>query len=134
MGIIGTFFLGVLQIYAALWIFRRIFDHVTNHDNKAQRDHYEAEIKHAKLITSVGAYRDTPLQIGGTVDDAAGKEFKRLVDRHNNTELDKLVLQDAMNRELRAKAALIAVLQQQGCTQTQIDEVMSKVDNQQHEL
>jgi hypothetical protein len=44
-------------------------------------------------------------------------------------ELEGLVLQDAMNREQRAKAALRAVLQKDGCSEEQVEEVMRSVDN-----
>lgn len=45
------------------------------------------------------------------------------------SELDTLVLQDALNRERRAKAALRAVLQKNGCSEEQVETAMREVDD-----
>jgi len=42
--------------------------------------------------------------------------------------LNRQVTEDAINQSDRAKAALIAVLRTQGCTESQIDEVLQKVE------
>jgi hypothetical protein len=46
----------------------------------------------------------------------------------SNSELTELVVQDALNREHRAKAALVAVLKQNNCSDTEIEAVMRTVD------
>ena len=43
-------------------------------------------------------------------------------------ELDRMLLEDALAREQRAKAALVAVLRTDGCTEDQIEDVMNAVD------
>jgi hypothetical protein len=45
------------------------------------------------------------------------------------SELDTLVLQDTLNRERRAKAALRAVLQKNGCSEEQVNRAMREVDD-----
>lgn len=50
------------------------------------------------------------------------KSFKQ------NRELDVIVVLEAEQRENRAKAALVAVLQQNGCSEEQISGVLSKID------
>jgi hypothetical protein len=45
-------------------------------------------------------------------------------------ELDRLVATDALHREERAKAALIAVLRSQGCNEDQIESLLKIVDNE----
>ena len=46
------------------------------------------------------------------------------------TELDRMVAEDVMRREARAKAALESVLRQSGCSDEQIQDVMDRVDNE----
>jgi hypothetical protein len=43
-------------------------------------------------------------------------------------DLDRLTAQDAIRRENRAKAALKAIMEQDGCTREAIEKVMSSVD------
>jgi hypothetical protein len=50
-------------------------------------------------------------------------------DRTQTGQLDFEVAQDAMQREKRAKAALRAILKNNGCSEAQIDDVLSSVDN-----
>jgi hypothetical protein len=45
-------------------------------------------------------------------------------------ELDRLVATDALHREERAKAALIAVLRSQGCNEDQIESLLEIIDNE----
>ena len=47
---------------------------------------------------------------------------------HSGTELDRMVAEDAIRREARAKAALQAVLKQVGCTEQQIHDVLNTID------
>src|SRR5689334_6149722 len=46
------------------------------------------------------------------------------------SELDRLVATDALHREERAKAALIAVLRSQGCNEDQMESMLRIVDNE----
>ena len=62
-------------------------------------------------------------------------EYEACLKKYNNdqktmgNELDKAVLQDALNREQRAKAALVAVLKQQNVPDSMIDAVLDKIDS-----
>lgn len=49
--------------------------------------------------------------------------------RQTLSELDGLILQDALTREQRSKAALIVVLKKQGCNQQEIESLLSVIDN-----
>lgn len=112
----------VCQLYAAYLIFRWTIRRMDRWDNHAQQKRLEQEAYKAKTLADAVLKRIDETRKG--ID----------VPLHSNRELEELLLLDAMNREARAKASLIAVLVEHGCTQTQIDEVIAKIDNQQHTL
>jgi len=59
-----------------------------------------------------------------------GKLEERLeAEKQSTRSVDALVVEDAIRREARAKAALRAVLKQDGCSEAEIAMVMSNVDN-----
>jgi hypothetical protein len=102
--------IGILQVWAAIWIFRHILRAIENHDINQQKNRWMEE---ARL---------------------EAEKVKAIASKPELGELDQLLLQDAMNRETRAKAALIAVLQSQGCSERQIEDVLKTVDDQRHSL
>ncbi len=109
------------QIFAAYLIFKWVVRQMKQWDLNDQQRRLESEASKAKQLSEAVLKR---------IDETRTS----LTTNRENKELTDLLLLDAMNREARAKASLIAVLQQHGCTQTQIDEVIAKIDNQQHTL
>ncbi len=115
------FVVGCCQILAAFFIFKWTVKKFKQWDDNDQQRRLETEAMRAKQLSDAVLKR---------IDDSRGS----IALKNDNQELTDLLLLDAMNREARAKASLIAALQQHGCTQTQIDEVIAKIDNQQHTL
>ena len=113
------FFVALCQIFAAYLIFKYTIRKMTQWDNRDQENRLKQEADRAKQLS-----------------DAVLKQIdiSRLKQPKEDQELQDLLLIDAMNREARAKASLIAVLREHGCTQAQIDEVIARIDNQQHAL
>jgi len=62
-------------------------------------------------------------------DPRVGVLENALKTMRDSNELDKRVAEDAIAREARAKAALIAVLRGDGCTDEQIAVVLRQVEN-----
>jgi hypothetical protein len=124
---IGDFMTGIIaaifQIFAAYWIFKSLMRWSEARDAKEREKYLKQQIRQAKLVT-----RGHLQRIEQIIDNA------KITYSAPVGELDRMILQDALNREARAKASLRAVLEEQGCTEAQIDEVMERVDNQQHGL
>lgn len=119
IGIFGGFALGVLELLAAWWILGRMSAyHVEKQRRKAVKEeqkYLESRVKEARKLSQ-------------DVQKALAKKTKTPLPK-----LDQLVLQDAINREARATAALIAVMQEAGCTEEQIEDVVNKVQGEPQE-
>lgn len=116
------FIVAVCQLYVAYLIFRWSVKKMMEWDNRDQTERLEKEAIRAKQLSDAVLKR---------IDDA---QQSIISPRRETRELDDLLLIDAMNREARAKASLIAVLREHGCDEVQINEVLARIDNQQHVL
>jgi hypothetical protein len=112
---------GMGMLLAGLWLLRRshrspiqpprsVLDTDREYRMKITELEYQAATK--RLETAV-------LEIKGAGRPSA-----------ENGELDQWILTDALHRESRAKAALVAVLQWQGCDEEQIEAALKAVDNE----
>lgn len=91
---------------------------------RMERERHDLEIR---VLTSQFELAEKRKIVALGFDHKPGNKTEPASDDLN--EIRELVTQDALRREVRAKAALVAVLQQQGCSQEQVDEVLRKVDN-----
>src|SRR5579863_9190908 len=112
---------GIVMLLVSLWLIRRIgrARHITrpsvpDPDLACRLKIAELKYQTATKNAEIALLKTKPRQL----QVAEGRE------------LDQLVTADAIHREERAKAALVAVLRRQGCNQEQIDSVLNMVDNE----
>ena len=105
----------LMYILAALWLLKVVWHRPRKQDVEIQK-----RINIATGIAHVAFQRALE----------ASRAVEMMRKQINNGELDRAIANDAVNRETRAKAALVAILKQDGCSQDQIDDVLQSVDDQ----
>src|ERR1700751_3564282 len=106
---------------AGLWLIRRSNRALPEPERSGPRPDLEYSLKMAEL-----EYRAATNKTKLALLDIEERELHLAEGR----ELDRLVATDALHREERAKAALIAVLRSQGYDEDQIESLLKIVDNE----
>jgi len=112
---------GSAMLLAGMWLIRRINRAQPQPRRSGPDPDLEYSLKMAELEYQAATQKA----------EMALLEIKeREVQSAEGRELDRLVATDALHREERAKAALIAVLRTQGCDEGQIESLLKIVDNE----
>ena len=98
---------GLLSILLGVWIIRRVF-RSKNTALDVTANYYQKQLQD----------RDNAIKVLET----------KLKEKNHNRDLNASILQDAINRENRAKGALAAVLLKFSATPEQIEHVLREVD------
>lgn len=120
----SQFVIGVTELLVAWWIWNKFVTHnqrkIDKEREQRAKQKIDVEYDRAKRLTT---------QLEEVISRKLEKQNKlNLKAPSTLPELDQLVLQDALAREKRAIAALVAVLQQQGCSEEEIASVLETVE------
>ena len=109
------------MIVAGLWLIRRANRGQAQPGRSGPHPDLEYDLKMAELEYQAATQKA----------EMALLEIKeRELQSAEGRELDRFVATDALHREERAKAALIALLRSQGCDEEQIESLLKIVDNE----
>jgi len=112
---------GFLLLVVAMWLCRKTYHAQSRPQRLVPTSDLEYRLKRAEL-----EYQLATNKLEMTLLDLKERELRSAERR----ELDRLVLEDALKREERAKAAMVSVMQAQGCDENLIQYVLKTVDNE----